>query len=239
MKEPANPLARRIIARMAERDCTKTQLADRLRVSDTYIGKIVNIGQLPGADVTRRIADALDLEQDELINILLRIKIEKLIRDHISDDEPVLRRVQQIYGPKINVLIEHGKLIDVPIVDEIPTDHEIVYYKTDPDSQATLPPFPPGSYALRLANKSMLPFFPPGVLLVANPARSPRDGEFCVLQGRKSNDFGLLQEVPSEPFLVLKHFNSEWADTHFRKRAPKFLHPVTHIIFDGNEKQTT
>lgn len=90
---------------------TQQELADRLRVSVSYISKVENeklhFGDYPSEKFVHKLADALDADEDELL--VLTDRVPKQIRKRIRERPDEFRRLANLDDRSLRRLM---KLID-------------------------------------------------------------------------------------------------------------------------------
>lgn len=94
-----------------EQNLTQRQLADELRVSDTYISKVENenlhFGDFPSEKFIHKLADVLEADEDELL--LLADKVPEAIRRRVRERPDAFRILASLDDNTLDDLIAEVK----------------------------------------------------------------------------------------------------------------------------------
>ena len=89
------------------RNLSQKQLADLVRINFTYLSKIENerldFAQFPSEDLIRRLARALDTDEDELL--ILAQKVPETIRQRVFERPEAFRKFASLDDPAIDSLL--------------------------------------------------------------------------------------------------------------------------------------
>ena len=90
------------------RNLSQKQLADLVGINFTYLSKIENerldFAQFPSKDLIRRLAKALDADEDELL--ILAQKVPETIRRRVLERPEAFRKFASLDDPTIDSLLK-------------------------------------------------------------------------------------------------------------------------------------